>query len=472
MRRTILPLLLLSVGCQSLDGDTPSTVERAPPMVQRAPLASAPSQPASGVVPAAANFPAQAPVERLDLPVIWDLALVSNPALREAAADVEAARGRLMQSGLYPNPRFLFTNDTIGSDIARPGNSAFEFTQEIVTAGKRRLDVAVARRETDAAVLGATVRKFDALTRIRRLYFDYLALWFLHREYDEIAASLDRGIEVTRQQVEVAKTRPKTDMIRLEALREEAKINRDRTRDTIRGVWRQLAAEVGLAELPSANEVGTLPPAPPAWEDAAILNRVLAAHSAIRQAEVEVDRARLAIDRAQAGAIPNVIVGGGFNLDRTDQTSGAVVVAETAIPVWNRQQGAVYEAKAKLAFAQASVRSVESRLSKEAAEAIARYRAATRQVERLEAEVLPRLQESVDLTRKAYQAGSAQVTFADVLTTEQNLLTARVTLAEARRTVWQAVADLQGLMQLDVGNEWFGSFPGGPKQPAQEPKRP
>jgi hypothetical protein len=34
------------------------------------------------------------------------------------------------------------------------------------------------------------------------------------------------------------------------------------------------------------------------------------------------------------------------------------------------------------------------------------------------------------------------------------LLTARLTLAEARRELWLAVADLQGLMQVDVGEEF------------------
>ena len=68
-------------------------------------------------------------------------------------------------------------------------------------------------------------------------------------------------------------------------------------------------------------------------------------------------------------------------------------------------------------------------------------------------QVLPRLQKRLELLRQAYQAGAAQVGFSDVLQTEQSLLSARSTLAEARRTLWQAVADLQGLMQLDLGEQ-------------------
>jgi cobalt-zinc-cadmium efflux system outer membrane protein len=399
------------------------------------------------------------PQGRLDLPELWDIALVNNPAVREAGADVQAARARLTQAGLYPNPRFRFSQDTIGSSIARPGNSAYEFNQEIVTAGKRRLDIAVAQREVSSAEVGLTGRKFEALTRIRRAYYDYLALWGILGEYDETVAALEKAAEATRKQVETAKTRPKTDLLRQEALLEEAKINRDRTWDALHGAWRQLAAEVGVDELPLAAEVGTLPKGPPAWDDGAVLQRVLATNTAIRQAAVEVDRARAAVDRARAGAIPNVVVGGGYNADRTDQTAGGLVNVEVPLPLWDRQQGKIREAAAKLAAARAAARGAETKLTRDVAEALARYQAAKRQVERTESEVLPRLAESLTLLRKAFEAGSAQVTFNDVLTTEQHVLTARITLAEARRALWQAVADLQGLMQLDVNENLDPSPP-------------
>ena len=67
--------------------------------------------------------------------------------------------------------------------------------------------------------------------------------------------------------------------------------------------------------------------------------------------------------------------------------------------------------------------------------------------------VLPPLRTSEELLRKAYQAGSTQVTFSDVLLAEQSLSSTRLTLAEARRSMWLAIADLEGLMQLDVCEE-------------------
>src|SRR5271167_4079676 len=84
---------------------------------------------------------ADEPDTQQELDLLWQLTLQSNPLLREAQADVDAARGEALQAGKYPNPRFLYMQDTIGSRIAVQGNQSLMIAQEFVTAGKRRLDV-------------------------------------------------------------------------------------------------------------------------------------------------------------------------------------------------------------------------------------------------------------------------------------------------------------------------------------------
>jgi cobalt-zinc-cadmium efflux system outer membrane protein len=445
MTRWFLPFLALTLGCQTGLAPVPSVLES-----HIAGLA--PRSAATEVIPCQADgAPAEPAVDQVDLPTLWRLALSYNPSLREAAADLEAAQGRWAQAGLYPNPRLAYNQDTIGSRIAPQGNITVQANQEILTGGKFHLGKAVAERETASAALGLVGRKFEVLTRIRRDYYDYLALCYLLRLNGETVQLLEQGREVTRQQVEKARTRPRTDLLRIEALLAEATINEARARDAQEGAWRQLAAEVGVPQLPMPANTGRLCEGPPNWDDGTVLQRVLSSNTALKQAAVEVQRSELAVQRARAGAIPNVTVGGGYADENVDQTAGMVVNVEMALPLWNRNQGAIHEAQARLAFAQAAERTTQNRLTSQTADAIARYKAAHRQVERLTAEVLPRLEESVALLRKAYEAGSAQVTFSDVLLTEQNLYNARLTLAEAQRSLWLAIADLEGLMQLDVG---------------------
>jgi outer membrane protein, heavy metal efflux system len=403
------------------------------------------------VAPCAA--PAALPPGPFRLPALWDLALAYNPVLREAAAEVEAARGQVIQAGTYPNPRLAYGMESLGNHQDPSGTITVQIGQEIVTAGKRRLDLAIARAGTDIACLALFTRKFEVLTRVRRAYYDYLGWQYTVRVNEEVVATLRQSVTATRRLVEEVRSRPRTDLVRLEALLAEAQINQSRNRAFLEAAWRQLAAEVGLPGLPPPAEQADLPAEPRWWKQDAVLQRVLARHSELQQAAREAERARLEVERARAEAVPNVTVGGGYSNEAVDRVQGAIVNIETALPVWDRKQGRRYEAEARWLRAQAAQRTAAARLSRDVAEAFGRYGAAREQVERLSREVLPRLVESLELVRKGYQAGSADFTFADVLLAQEALNDARLRQADARRTLWLAVADLDGLMQLDISEE-------------------
>jgi cobalt-zinc-cadmium efflux system outer membrane protein len=204
--------------------------------------------------------------------------------------------------------------------------------------------------------------------------------------------------------------------------------------------------------MPAAPPPG-LPDAMPLLEAWAVRDRVLTVHTDLKQAIADAERARLQIGRASAEAVPDVTVAAGYTRSFVEEDRGAIVRLQAPIPLWDRKQGLIYEAQANYARTIAFQNSTANRLTQETAAAFARYDAARQQVARLTREVLPRLQDSLDLLIKGYQAGAAQVTFTDVFQAQQELNTARVTLIDARRNLWLAIADLQGLMQIDVCEE-------------------
>jgi cobalt-zinc-cadmium efflux system outer membrane protein len=388
----------------------------------------------------------------LDLASLWNLALANNPALREAAADVAMARGQLIQAGKYPNPRLAYSEEAIGTKQAAAGNLVIQASQEIVTNGKRRLDMDIARQGTDVASIALVGRKFDVLTRVRRAYFDYLGWRYTVEASERVVASLEKNAAVLREQVEVVKDRPRVDLVRSQALLEEARTILNRNRATRDATWRQLAAEIGVPGLQIVDAAAPRESAP-RWEDERVLERVLAANTDLKQAATEAERARLEFERARAEVVPNVTLGGGFARNFAEGEVGGVVSVETPLPLWDRKQGRIREAEARWARAQAAQVTAADRLRRDTAEALGRYQSALRNVEGLDRQVIPRLEESARLVRDSYQAKVAQITFTDVLLAEQALNEARLRLEEARRDLWRAIADLQGLMQLDVGEE-------------------
>src|SRR5205807_9848997 len=98
-----------------------------------------PPLPPVGAGPQAVPGPAGKPLTLADL---QRLARANSPLLRQAAADVEAAKGAALQAGLYPNPTLGTLTQTAG-----PGGGPFYgviATQTIKTMGKLKLAQAAA----------------------------------------------------------------------------------------------------------------------------------------------------------------------------------------------------------------------------------------------------------------------------------------------------------------------------------------
>lgn len=389
-----------------------------------------------------------------DLPALWNLALTHNPLLREATADIEAARGRWIQAGKYPNPRFAYQESLVGTTQNPAGDLNLQITQEILTGGKRRLGRAIAQRGMDVAGVAMLGRQFEVLSRVRRDHAEWLGWAYTLRVSAETVAALEEGVRVTRRQVEEAKIRPRTDLIRLEAVLADARLTQDRARISLITAWRQLAAEVGVIDLPMPPLPDQLTRPVPRWDADAVLRRVLAIHTDLKQAVLQADRARLEVERAHADAVPNVTVGGGYSANYPENEHGATITVEVPLPLWDRNQGRIHEAQALLARARAAEHSVAVRLTQDTAEALGRYQSARQRVDRLTRDIIPPLAESLTLIRKGYQTAAASIAFADVLLAEENLGAARLRLAEAWRDLGRAVADLEGLMQVEIGEEF------------------
>ena len=62
-----------------------------------------------------------------------------------------------------------------------------------------------------------------------------------------LKSDMEKGVATTRKLVEKVQNRPRTDLLRLEALLEETKINQTRSRFSVEAAWKRVAAEVGVA---------------------------------------------------------------------------------------------------------------------------------------------------------------------------------------------------------------------------------
>jgi outer membrane protein TolC len=115
-------------------------------------------------LPACPGAPAPTELSLVDLE---QLALQGNPTLAQAAAAVEASRGKALQAGLYPNPTVGYAAEQIGI-AGTAGELQGGFVQQtIVTAGKLRLSRAKYNQEAYEAELMATAQQYRVLNGVR-----------------------------------------------------------------------------------------------------------------------------------------------------------------------------------------------------------------------------------------------------------------------------------------------------------------
>ena len=91
------------------------------------------------VAPVKAKYPRMGRVQEnakgplVTLEQVQKIASESNPTVRQAEAEIRAAKARQQQSGLYPNPTVAYTGDEIRGGSVGGGKQGFFAQQTLVT---------------------------------------------------------------------------------------------------------------------------------------------------------------------------------------------------------------------------------------------------------------------------------------------------------------------------------------------------
>jgi cobalt-zinc-cadmium efflux system outer membrane protein len=128
------------------------------------------------------------PGERLTLETMVQIALANNPTLRQASASLEAARGKWVQVGLYPNPGLGYLGNQIG-DRGTAGQQGAYLEQEFVRGGKLTLNRQVAEREIAIAQQTLEAQRQRVINDVRTQFYNTLVA--------------QRSVEITRELREI-----------------------------------------------------------------------------------------------------------------------------------------------------------------------------------------------------------------------------------------------------------------------------
>ena len=375
---------------------------------------------------------------------LLQISLQRNPDLRQAGLGVEAATGRAVQAGLYPNPQVGAEGSELGH---RNGPGGFIIapliSQELVTGGKLRLSRQVAEQETDQAALQVLAQQFVLYTAVRRSFFELLAAQRRVEIYTELVQLSGQATATTETLVKARQAAP-LDLIQIRVEFNRFRAELDAAREERMAAWHRLTAVMGAPDLPEADVRGTLDMAWPDYDFESASRYVAECHPDVRAARIGVGRAQTALRRARVEPIPNVTVGAGYQRDNVNHQDLWAFRASMPIPVFDRNQGNLLAASADVGRATADVERVQNTLLAHWATAWGEYQAARRRAERYRASVLPDAREAYQLAVAAFQGG--QFEYLRVLQAQRAVAETNLEYVRALTGLWLAASDLAGLL--------------------------
>ncbi|MGY8768266.1 MAG: TolC family protein [Pirellulales bacterium] len=369
-------------------------------------------------------------------------ALLINPSVRMLESKIQAAHGRWYQAGRPNNPVLSYAADDIGEE-GTAGKHGISFSQTYITADKLELSQAVIYQEIMSLEQSLAVMRMRVATDVRQAFIKVAIqqrrvatareLMQKNQDIANSTSQLLEGLEITKNIFLQANL----EVERIRLVLERAKID-------LQGAWRQLA--VMMAE-PTRTEEQVDFDYLVLGEDLDfdwIRDKLLTENPTITSAWAQVERARWAVARARAGAVPNLQVGAVVqHVALTDEVVAGVQVG-MAIPYWNKNTGAIQSAHSELIAAQRNVDRLELQLSNQLAIAFKDYQSAKVSVQRYRDVLSPKAIEIVDLVQKRFDAG--ETNYVNVFTAQRTLLGVQAEWLDSLDRYWESRTLLDGLL--------------------------
>jgi cobalt-zinc-cadmium efflux system outer membrane protein len=372
-----------------------------------------------------------------------NMALERNPQIGIAKSMVDAAAGKVTQSGLWPNPVVGATGDHV-SGVTNGGAIGGFVEQRIVTGGKLHWDKQVAQREKEEIEQSAGAERLRVLTKVRLLYFEVLGGQALVEAREESAANGRRTASTARELANIGQANS-PDILAASSEAERLEIELESARRALDQARSQLAAFVGETSI--GNVEGKLEDLPPLTA----VDQVLAESPEIHAAAIEIERTKAGVKRAHLENIPDITIRGGIRNNRelnglTPIGVDGIFDVSVPLPIFNRNQGAIVTAKADAERARYEADRVKLDLRQRFAAAVRQYETSKFAAERYRTKIMPQATQALEeYTESFHQMAAA---YPMVLSAQRSLSMYRDEYIQALVAAHQAAVEVEGMLLI------------------------
>ena len=374
----------------------------------------------SGIVIVLWSTTVRADEPPLSLPRLIAYSLQNNGDLKAFREEKGIRDAGKVKAGLLPNPTLDLEAGTGALTGSTSENSlALGLSQEFSLAGKRDKRLTLAERELEIYRWQLADRERLLRDEVKTAFYDAVLA-------KERLALIDRAITLNRQLLDVTKERLAAgDIPELEM--NLAKVELARSVGARIGVAKTLlqsqASLWTLVGLPPGSQLaieGELASGTPVAESLADLKQLAQANRPdIKALEAEKGRGDADVLLAEAERTPNLTAGLVVRRDTTTMEIGGVAGKDTAytvgvrlsmpIPVFDRNQAGIQEAMARKSSSETRLAAAIRTVERETEIAYASLLSASSVLALYKADIIPQLEENLQLTQEAYRLGEVGI---------------------------------------------------------------
>jgi cobalt-zinc-cadmium efflux system outer membrane protein len=353
----------------------------------------------------------------LGLGAALDSARKENPQVALARTRVSEAEGMRTQAGLIPNPSIYATSENTPLGGSQPftfGNDTDDYVyliEKIELGGKRSRRVAFASENVSQMSIQTEVAMHQLLARVAIAYWMAAGSAELDHLYEREAITLGDMVNYSRGRVQKGAT-AEADLIRIQLESDRFKAQARKAAEQARRSLITLYREMGGTEFPESvvftDRLDDLTELRPPDLEAVLRDRpeMRAAREGVKQAEANLNLQR-------ANAVPDPQLMGGYKRFSGSQPfTGQNTLFfgfQVPLPIFDRNQGQIEAAQARLMGAKEAVADQEIAIRAEVASALSDYESRRGAL----LDVLPRMAhqatESNQIAAGAYRLGGADI---------------------------------------------------------------
>jgi cobalt-zinc-cadmium efflux system outer membrane protein len=397
-------------------------------------------------------------------------ALAENRTVQAAYHNVQSLRHRIPQVTALEDPvaaNTIFPIPSVAPQYSLMGYNPYNLTlaQQFPWFGTRRLRGEVADRDVRVALAELAAAQLDAVTAVRRAYFDLHA----GERTGEILAENRKILEDFRA---IARTRlasggSQQDVIRAETLISELDRTTAGNRQEVASARAALARQIHASPEADLRTVSELALATVPTEIERLYQLAMTARPELRGRLEAVARDEKAIELARKRAYPNFTLG----LTYMDMTKTDAVTPRTAsgspniglfvgfnLPVYHKKyEAGVCEAKER---ALADAKLYEAQLDEangEIKDFFTQARVQQDVLSLLRDGILPRTKDTLDLAKSDYQNNNVDI--ATVLSAQREVLQVEIQVAQVEAELGKALASLERAVGCQINERTLEPSP-------------